>query len=351
MVLNLDQIARKLRERVEGAVESELFSPETESIYGLARLSYSDFQRAMRLKAELLHEFEGRALKECYATQVVQNEYGTCLKVLHRVPMEISLGDQNECRRALYSELKFLYGIGPAVEARLRALGYQTLSDLIAHPRWGQEARWIISQLRQQDVKTLECLIHRWFPVSNPLGLKLLGMISQEQLRIFDLESLGLFGRPVVLLGLARPQDGGLEIHQYLARNIMEELPALLEISRVLGEALAIVTYNGRAFDMNLLEERWSYYNLAVELDPVYFDLLPHARRQFRERLPDARLETLSKHLGLKRVMDMPSALVPDFYNTYLETQNIGPLIPIIEHNKHDLITLAVLLTEFCRCP
>jgi uncharacterized protein YprB with RNaseH-like and TPR domain len=344
-------IARRLRERVESTIESELFAPEAEQLYGLARISYREFQRAMRLKAELLREFQGKKLEECYPTQIVENEYGSCLKLLHRVPLGISLGDPHEIRQVLCSELKLLYGIGPAVEARLRALGYRTLADLFVHPRWGDQARRLLRELKEGDAKELQEVIHRWFPVSHPLGLKLFGLVPKEQLRLLDLESLGLFGRPVVLLGLAHPCDEGLEIHQYLARDILEELPALLEFTRELGEEPALVTYNGRAFDVNLLEERLGYYGLYVELEPVHLDLLPHARRRFRGRLPDVRLETVERHFGLERPIDLPSALVPDFYNTYLEVDNIGPLIPIIEHNKYDLIALGVLLVEFSRSP
>jgi len=348
VAVDLERIARRLRERVESAVESDWFAPE-EKLYGLGRLSYGEFRRAMRLKSELLSEFRGAKLEECYAAQPVQNEYGSCLKLIHHLAWEIPLGRPDESRRALYSELKLLYGIGPAVEAQLRSLGYQTLGDLLRHPRWRVQARWVLRQLDSQDVKALQRLVHRWFPVSHPLGLKLCGLIPKERLRFFDLESLGLFGRPVVLLGLARLKDGGLEVEQYLARDILEELPALLEITRRLGEEPPLVTYNGRAFDVHFLEERLSYYGLYVELDPIHFDLLPHARRRFHGRLPDVRLETVERHFGLRRPIDLPSALVPDFYNTYLETGNIGPLVPIIEHNKHDLLALAVLLAELSR--
>jgi uncharacterized protein YprB with RNaseH-like and TPR domain len=346
---HLDRIAQKLRERVESAAESGLFAPEAESPYGWTRLGYGDFQRAMRLKGELLREFEHAKLEDYYSAEPVENEYGTCLKLRHSIPLQLSLGNPTQARQALHCELKLLYGIGPAVETRLHISGYRTLRDLAEHPRWGSQACELVNELNQLDVKRLQRLIHRWFPVSHPLALKLFGLASSERVRFFDLESLGLFGRPTVLLGIARPYGDTLEIDQYLTRNILEELPALLEITRALSDEPALVTYNGRAFDMNFLEERLSYYGLHVELDPVHFDLLPHARRRYRGRLPDVRLDTVEKHLGLRRAMDMPSSLVPDFYNTYLETNNIGPLIPIIEHNKHDLIALAVLAMELCR--
>ena len=48
----------------------------------------------------------------------------------------------------------------------------------------------------------------------------------------------------------------------------------------------------------------------------------------------------------MERHEDVPSGLVPDFYKTYLKTGNIGPLIPIIEHNRQDVVTLARLLSQ-----
>jgi hypothetical protein len=33
----------------------------------------------------------------------------------------------------------------------------------------------------------------------------------------------------------------------------------------------------------------------------------------------------------------------PEFYETYLRTGNCGPLVPIIEHNKQDVVSLALL--------
>jgi uncharacterized protein YprB with RNaseH-like and TPR domain len=346
---DLERIAHKLRQRVEQAVASEWFSQETERLYGLPRLSRDEFRRAMRLKAELIHEFRGARLSECYTVREVETEHGRCAVVLHHVPEGLISSDPEAGRRALATELKLLHGIGPCVEDELRSSGYETLEDLQKHPRWGAQAHRLLGLIREGDVRALQRCLHRWLPVSHPLGLKLLGFVPQERLFFFDLESLGLFGRPIVLLGTARPCGDGLEIAQYLVRDITEELPALAAVIRLLGEEPALVTYNGRAFDVNLLHERMSYYGLYVNLEPLHFDLLPYARRRFRDVLPDARLETVERHLGRGRALDLPSALVPDFYNTYTETENIGPLIPILEHNKNDLLALAALLRALAR--
>ncbi|MBI1729518.1 ribonuclease H-like domain-containing protein [Candidatus Acetothermia bacterium] len=349
MAVSLDRIARRLRERVESTVESGLFTSENQQPFGLSHLSPTDFARSMKLKGELLLEFKDRALAEYYDTEERENEYGACLKITHHAELGIELCTAATCIEEFSRELKLLYGIGPSVESKLRTLGYETLSDLLEHPRWGSSAKEMIQCLDESNAKALQSHIHRWFPISHPLSCKLISLVDPAQIKFFDLESLGLFGRPILLFGTAQITESGLEVVQYLVRNIMEELPALIEIAKVLGVEPALVTYNGRAFDTNLLEERWGYYGLNVEFDPVHFDLLHPARRCFRDKLPDAKLSTVESYYGLTRQIDLPGSLVPDFYNTYLETQNIGPLIPIIEHNKQDLITLAVLLTEFSR--
>ncbi len=48
----------------------------------------------------------------------------------------------------------------------------------------------------------------------------------------------------------------------------------------------------------------------------------------------------------MERESDVPSSQVPDFYKTYMKTGNIGPLIPIVEHNREDVVTLARLLSK-----
>lgn len=359
MAAQLERIARTLRERVERSFEAERGTTTVEPLTGTPVLSKAAFRRAMRLKEEFAREFDGAELSECYRTQELENEFGRCLSVAHHAPGEVPRANPNECRRALCRELKLLWGVGPRVEAKLKASGYRDLHDLSDHHRWGSEAHSLVREIEAGDLRGLQRLIHRWFPVSHPLGLVLLGLVPRKRWAIFDLESLGLFGRPVVLLGFATLSQGGLEIRQYLARDITEELPALVECARMLGAGApfpmdeddrrrdepALVSYNGRAFDVNFVRERLNYYGLLAELEPLHFDLLPHTRRHFRD-LPDARLETVEGRLGLKRSIDLPSALVPDYYNTYIETGNIGPLIPIIEHNKHDLIALSALLPE-----
>jgi len=64
------------------------------------------------------------------------------------------------------------------------------------------------------------------------------------------------------------------------------------------------------------------------------------------ELINNCRLETVEKYLDIGRGVNVPGALVPDFYQTYLTTGNVGPLVAIVEHNKQDLVTLATLFSR-----
>jgi uncharacterized protein YprB with RNaseH-like and TPR domain len=75
-------------------------------------------------------------------------------------------------------------------------------------------------------------------------------------------------------------------------------------------------------------------------------DLLPPARRAFREAASDARLSTLAREvLGRDRAEDLPGALVPVLYQEYLRDpeEAAGLLAAIVWHNRLDLLDTVAL--------
>ncbi len=346
---DLAQVAQRLKQRVRISQENSYLSLEQTSAFAFSRTSTQQIEAALRLKNALIEEFKNIELSEVFSTRLVQTELGTFCQISHEEKIELATFDPAFAQTMIESELKLLYGVGPALEQSLRARGVSKLSDLAHHPRWGQEVQRILDALQARDLKQLENQLARWLPRSHPTAMRLAHMIEPGSLLFFDLESMGLFGHPIILLGVARPHQHGITVHQYLARNITEELPALMHTFGQLNSAQAIVSYNGRAFDINYVKDRLNYYGIAGNFEPVHFDLLTHARKRFRSYLEDARLETVEREiLRRERSMDLPSMLVPEFYNTYLEEKNIGPLIPILEHNRQDLISLTLLFSKLC---
>jgi len=158
---------------------------------------------------------------------------------------------------------------------------------------------------------------------------------------------MGLRNQPIILLGQSKITGGKIEVDQHLSRNIQEERAVLAGFISFLNENHVFVTFNGVNFDVPFIKDRLIYYHMPKNLDRHHLDLLHFSRHFWGQKLPNCRLNTVERHiLGMKREDDVPSAMVPEFYRTYRQKNNIGPLIPIIEHNRQDMITLARILSR-----
>jgi hypothetical protein len=163
-----------------------------------------------------------------------------------------------------------------------------------------------------------------------------------------DTETTGLAGGTgtyVFLVGLAAWSGRGLTVTQYFLGDLGAEAAFLHAVREAVVGAGELVTFNGRAFDLPLLETR---YLLARAGwwggDLAHRDLYPVARALWGGRAPDCRLTTLEATLlGLDRGEDVPGALVPRLYFHYLRTQDPAPLPRLFTHNRWDLVALAGL--------
>jgi hypothetical protein len=164
-----------------------------------------------------------------------------------------------------------------------------------------------------------------------------------------DTETTGLAGGTgtyVFLVGLATWTTGRtLSVTQYFLGDLGDEAAFLYAVREAMGEARELITFNGRTFDLPLLETR---YLLARASwwggDLAHHDLYPVARALWRGRAADCRLTTLEGTLlGLDRGDDLPGALVPQVYFRYLRTRDPGSLPRIFRHNRWDLVALAGL--------
>ena len=164
-----------------------------------------------------------------------------------------------------------------------------------------------------------------------------------------DTETTGLAGGTgtyVFLVGLATWTTARtLTVTQYFLGDLGAEAAFLHAVREAVAEARELVTFNGRTFDLPLLETRYLLARASwwgAELP--HQDLYPVARALWRGRAADCRLSTLEGALlGLDRGDDLPGALVPQVYFRYLRTRDPGPLPRIFRHNRWDLVALAGL--------
>jgi uncharacterized protein YprB with RNaseH-like and TPR domain len=238
----------------------------------------------------------------------------------------------------LNKDLCLIYGIGPTTALKLKHEGYQSINDLLKHPRWRKAAQDVIKTIEAKDVIRLA----RY----GASDFQLLSFFQPESIRFIDIETLGLYYiHPVFLIGILEFENGQGSIRQFLARDYTEEKAILLEISKVLKNTKILVSYNGRSFDLPYLKGRMRFHQLETEFDSWHLDLLRQARKDYRRILPNCRLLTIEKCLlNQERNDDIPGAEIADYYHHFLDSGDGGYVRPILEHNAQDLFSMAKFL-------
>jgi hypothetical protein len=163
-----------------------------------------------------------------------------------------------------------------------------------------------------------------------------------------DTETTGLgtaAGTVAFLVGLGYWENERLRLVQLLLPDQSEEAALLEALAREVPQSAWLVTYNGRGFDVPLLETRYRMNRRALPATDGHLDLLPLVRRLFRYRLPDARLQTVEKHLLRRhRAPDIPAWEIPNHYHAFLRGGPTAPLRVVARHNAEDVVTLGRIL-------
>ncbi len=123
------------------------------------------------------------------------------------------------------------------------------------------------------------------------------------------------------MIGAARVVGSQFQVEQFFLRNPAEEKAQLAALASFVDGASAIVSYNGKSFDLPIINTRYVLNRIKNPfLDFEHFDLLHIARRVWRRRLKQCNLGNIEKEiLGFFRSgVDIPGYLVPEFYRDYL---------------------------------
>ena len=178
--------------------------------------------------------------------------------------------------------------------------------------------------------------------------------VNPERLLFLDTETTGLShgaGTVAFLVGVGEIENGELIVRQYLMRDYDEEPFVLRRVQQDLSACQALVTFNGRSFDMPLLQTRFVMQRMPFDSDRIpHADLLHTARRVWKLRLKRCNLGTLEELIFHEpREDDLPGAEVPQRYFDYLKQHDFALLEDILKHNAQDIASLARLLFRLCR--
>jgi uncharacterized protein len=321
----------------DGNVFGTSFSPSC--------LFASEYEEARRRLELLLSRYRGRSFDSVFCGTETVNEGGVCFVQESRHDLTVRPVDPDRFREDILRDLTLVRGIGPATRKRLNARGYGTIADLTGHPRYRLRADDVLSCLSDGNTTEIMDLIGGRHSKSHHSILGTTGMHEPEDFVFFDIETLGLFSRPIILLGIGSMENGRLHVHQYLLRDVGEEQAALVAtVEHLSGEHPALVTFNGKSFDLPYLGDRLAYYGMGSPAVIPHFDMLHFSRRRWKGEFPSLRLTALEKEiLGISRTDDIPGQMVPEFYEAYLQSGNCGPLVPILDHNRQDVVSLALL--------
>jgi uncharacterized protein YprB with RNaseH-like and TPR domain len=173
-----------------------------------------------------------------------------------------------------------------------------------------------------------------------------------------DLETTGLSGGAgtvAFLVGCGYFDMGAFQVRQFLLTSYASERALLSALTEFFGGTGLLVTYNGKTFDVPVMETRWSFHRLPMpdfSQGVPHFDMLHPARRLWSCRFGagdgaaagGCRLTTLERDvLGFKRIGDVSGYEIPGRFFHFLRTGDARPLEPVLEHNRLDLVSLAAV--------
>lgn len=170
-----------------------------------------------------------------------------------------------------------------------------------------------------------------------------------------DTETTGLAGGTgtwVFLVGLGFFEGEHFKVEQHFLADYDEEMAFLSSVSSVLDNFQGIVTFNGKSFDVPLIETRFQLAGGSFKTslaDLPHLDLLHCARRLWKVRLQDCSLDSLETNiLGIYRENDVPGSIIPSLYFRYLQEEDAGYMGGVFRHNLQDVVSLLGLMAKMC---
>jgi len=143
-----------------------------------------------------------------------------------------------------------------------------------------------------------------------------------------------------------------LVVRQYFLRDQDDEPEMLHQLDEILAGKAGLITFNGKSFDVPLLDNRYLMNRRRGRLPEMpHIDLLAPSRRLFRARLGSCALGSLEQNLlGLRRTQDdVPGWMIPSLYYNYLRSGDARQLTGVFYHNEMDMLSMVTLASRIFR--
>ncbi|MDD8020384.1 MAG: ribonuclease H-like domain-containing protein [Acidobacteriota bacterium] len=162
-----------------------------------------------------------------------------------------------------------------------------------------------------------------------------------------DLETTGLAGGTGTvpfLIGLGFFDQQAFKVVQFFLNDLASEFKMLTELEELARDRkfTSVISYNGKGFDLPLLETRFTLNRQRCPLsDLPHLDFLFSARHLWKQKYESCRLYNLAlAHLGADRAEDIPPEEIPWRYFQYLRSGEFSLVEPVLYHNQEDIMSL-----------
>lgn len=176
------------------------------------------------------------------------------------------------------------------------------------------------------------------------------GLISTQEWLYLDIETTGLLGAGTLafLIGLGSWTNTGFCVTQYLLLDRDQEESLLQTVKQAIEAHKTIVTFNGKSFDLPVLQNRFVLAGIPPPKVESHLDLLGLARNM-GQRLGYGKSlkESVRRFVGVRRQGDIAGNVIPTLYFVFEKEKDVSVLEPVTKHNRLDVLDMVCLAYVF----
>ncbi len=139
-------------------------------------------------------------------------------------------------------------------------------------------------------------------------------------------------------------------VRQFFMRSPEEERAQLALVEETLDRCTGVVSFNGKAFDLPLIQNRFILARMPLPLlGAAHLDLLPPARRIWRNSIGSCSLGNLEREIlhRNRTEEDVPGWMIPGIYRDYYQTgAGLDLLTRVFYHNLEDIVSMPILASQ-----
>jgi uncharacterized protein YprB with RNaseH-like and TPR domain len=180
---------------------------------------------------------------------------------------------------------------------------------------------------------------------------KIFNYAQAEEIVFLDTETTGLdrgANTYAFLTGILYYRDNKWQLKQYFIESPDNEPLLMKLLSQLLSNFKILVSYNGKCYDIPLLDNRFKFHKSDYSIRNLDFlDLLHLSRRLWKPILQGCKLQNIEAVIFnyiRDYSNDIPGEFIPKAYFDYLATNNAEDISNVFYHNGQDLFTLTRIL-------